>query len=186
MPTMESDHLARIRAFCDRAEDLEVQGLDFQHAAICRRRCWLHLHRASMNEWSDLIRLGEVLHVHSHSRDRSIAGLTGLKPDRLDWERRIVVEEKSSKSHSEAAHDQLSFYAALMTRVSGRLWSGRLYVLGARRYWDVALDDARLTRLEASLDLIASLKKDPKVPPASRLQACNGCSNSEFCGFARR
>jgi CRISPR/Cas system-associated exonuclease Cas4 (RecB family) len=80
----------------------------------------------------------------------------------------------------------LSFYAALMTRVSGRLWSGRLYVLGARRYWDVALDDARLTRLEASLDLIASLKKDPKVPPASRLQACNGCSNSEFCGFARR
>jgi CRISPR/Cas system-associated exonuclease Cas4 (RecB family) len=112
--------------------------------------------------------------------------LTGLKPDRLDWERRIVVEEKSSKSHSEATHDQLSFYAALMTRVSGRLWSGRLYVLGARRYWDVALDDARLTRLEKSLDLIASLKNDPKVPTGSRLQACDGCSNSEFCGFARR
>jgi CRISPR/Cas system-associated exonuclease Cas4 (RecB family) len=112
--------------------------------------------------------------------------LTGLKPDRLDWERRIVVEEKSSKSHSEAAHDQLSFYAALMTRVSGRLWSGRLYVLGAGRYRDVALDDARLTRLEASLDLIASLKNDPKVPSVTRLPACDGCSNSEFCWFAGR
>jgi CRISPR-associated exonuclease Cas4 len=186
MPTTESDHLARIRAFCDRAEELEVQGLDFQHVAICRRRCWLHLHRASMNEWSDLIRLGEVLHADSHSRDRSIAGSTGLTPDRLDWEHRIVVEEKSSKSHGEASHDQLSFYAALMTRVSGRLWSGRLYVLGAGRYRDVALDDARLTRLEASLDLIASLKNDPTVPSVTRLPACDGCSNSEFCWFARR
>ena len=73
-----------------------------------------------------------------------------------------------------------------MTRVSGRLWSGRLYILGARRYRDVALDDGRLTRLEASLDLIASLKSDAKVPPATRLPACDGCSNSEFCGFARR
>jgi CRISPR-associated exonuclease Cas4 len=181
-----SDHLARVRAFCDRAEELEVQGLDFQHAAICRRRCWLHLHRASMNEWSDLIRFGKVLHGDSHSRDRSVAGLTGLKPDRLDWERHMVVEEKSSSSHGEAARDQLSFYAALMTTATSRLWSGRLYVHGAKRYQDVALDSARLTRLEASLDLIAKLKTEPKVPPAARLPVCNGCSNSGFCGFARR
>jgi CRISPR/Cas system-associated exonuclease Cas4 (RecB family) len=40
-------------------------------------------------------------------------------------------------------------------------------------------------RLEASLDLIASLKNDPKVPPATRLAACDGCSNAEFCWFAR-
>jgi CRISPR/Cas system-associated exonuclease Cas4 (RecB family) len=112
--------------------------------------------------------------------------LTGLKPDRLDWERHIVVEEKSSNSHGEAARDQLSFYAALMTRATDHLWSGRLYVIGAKRYQDVALDTARLTRLEAALDLIAELKIEPKVPPAVRLPTCEGCSNSEFCGFARR
>jgi len=85
----------------------------------------------------------------------------------------------------EAARDQVSFYAALMTRATGRLWSGRLYILGARRYQDVALDAARISRLEASLDLIKRLKNETKVPPARRLSACDGCSNSEFCGFAR-
>jgi hypothetical protein len=53
-------------------QPLGVHGLEFQHAALCARRCWLHLHRAHLNAWSEHIRRGEVRHAESHSRDRSV------------------------------------------------------------------------------------------------------------------
>ena len=121
MPTIEPDHLARIRAFCDRAEELDVQGLDFQHAAICRRRCWLHLHRASMNEWSDLIRLGEVLQrtrqclvvadgsgvVHDHAPQQRLGRRTrALHIHRLD------VEEGVADGQAQQSVADRSFLAA--------------------------------------------------------------------------
>jgi CRISPR-associated exonuclease Cas4 len=98
MLMMDLDHLERVRALCERAERIDAHGLVFQHAALCARRSWLHLHRSSMNAWSDLVRLGAVRHADSHSRDLSTDGLMGLHPDRIDWKQRVVVEEKSSKS----------------------------------------------------------------------------------------
>lgn len=183
MSTVDWDHRERVRAFCERAERFDAQGLHFQHAVLCARRCWLHLHRASMNEWSDLIRLGAVRHADSHGRDRSTDGLMGLHPDRVDWEHRIIVEEKSSKSYPEAAEDQLAFYVALLTAATGLSWSGRLYLLGAKRYREVSLDARRMLRLETSLALIERLKMEAKVPAAKHLPVCAGCSNAELCGF---
>ncbi|WP_185961188.1 Dna2/Cas4 domain-containing protein [Telmatospirillum sp. J64-1] len=158
--------------------------MHIQHAAICARRCWLHLHRASMNEWSENIRLGFQRHADSHGRDRSTAGLLGLHPDRLDWEAGIVIEEKTSASYLEASMDQAAFYAALMSRATGRIWSARLYVMGSKRYHEVSLDPGRVERLERALDLIETLKRATAVPAARPISACRGCSNNEFCGFA--
>jgi CRISPR-associated exonuclease Cas4 len=185
MSMMDLDHLERVRAFCERAERIDAQGLVFQHAVICARRCWLHLHRASMNEWSDLIRLGAVRHADSHGRDRSTDGLMGLRPDRIDWKQRVVIEEKSSKSHVEAAKDQLAFYVALLTAATGLLWSGRLYLLGAKRHHEAALDSQQMDRLETSLVLLERLKTERRPPKARLLPVCKGCSNSEFCGATR-
>lgn len=185
MSTTDSDRLARVRAFCERAERVDAQGLVFQHAVLCARRCWLHLHRASMNEWSDLIRLGAVRHADSHNRDRSTDGLMGLRPDRVDWEQHVVVEEKSSKSHLDASEDQLAFYLALLTAATGHHWTGRLYLLGAKRYREIALDAARMERLERSLALLERLKVEQHPPEAGVLPICGGCSNAELCSVTR-
>ena len=185
MSTKDLDYLDRVRSFCERAELIDAQGLDFQHAILCARRCWLHLHRASMNEWSELIRLGAVRHAYSHRRDRSTSGLMGLHPDRIDWNERTVIEEKSTKSHVEAAEDQLAFYAALLTAASGQPWTGRLYTSGAKRYREVTLNSLRMERLEASLTLLKKLKSEPHPPGVESLAICSGCSNAELCNVTR-
>lgn len=185
MSMLDLDQLARVRAFCERAERIDAQGLLFQHAVLCALRCWLHLRRANMNEWSDLIRLGAVRHTDSHSRDRSTDGLMGLHPDRIDWERRFVIEEKSSKSHLEASEDQLAFYVALLTGATGQLWKGRLYLLGAKRYREIVLDPPRMDRLERSLAFLERLKVEQRPPKAGLLTICDGCSNGELCSVTR-
>jgi CRISPR-associated exonuclease Cas4 len=185
MSAMDLLLLERVRSFCDRAARLDAQGLLFQHAALCARRCWLHFNRASMNEWSEHIRLGAVRHADSHARDRSTDGLMGLRPDRIDWERRVVVEEKSSKSHAAATEDQLSFYVAMLTGATGQPWTGRLYLLGAKRYREVVLDAGRLRRLEGALELLEQLKKQKRPPKTEEVAVCIGCSNAEFCSVTR-
>lgn len=172
----------RILALCERADAAGANGLDFQHAALCPRRCWLHLHRASLNAWSETIRIGEAVHAASHTRNRSTQGLAGLRPDRVDWEARLVVEEKHSASHPEASCDQLAFYAAMLTRASGEDWAGRIYLSRSRKHpVAVVLDEGRVRRLEASMVLIETLRAARDVPPASRRSVCSGCSNEIFC-----
>lgn len=185
MSAMDLAFLERVRAFCERAGRIDAQGLLFQHAALCARRCWLHLHRASMNEWSEHIRLGAVRHADSHTRDRSTDGLMGLRPDRIDWKGYVVIEEKSSKSHAAATEDQLSFYVAMLTAATGKPWTGRLYLLGAKRYREVVLDAMRMRRLEEALELLERLKSDALPPKAEKLTVCDGCSNAEFCSVTR-
>jgi CRISPR-associated exonuclease Cas4 len=178
------DILERILRFCEAAEGLGLNGLDFQHAAICPRRCWLHLRRASLNPWSEHIRLGEIRHLGAHTRDKTSTGLDGLAPDRLDWETFSVIEQKASKSHMEASLDQASFYAAMMTRATGDYWAVRLNLYGSRRNVDFKLDANRIARLEASISLIESLRKQDSVPAASKIAACSGCSNGLLCGHS--
>src|SRR3546814_2268359 len=122
--TMNSpeDLLRRCREFSENAVKRGVNGLDFQHVAICERRCWLHRKRTSFNAWSDLIRSGQVLHDDLHRRDSSADGLVGLAPDRIDWDSSTVMENKSSASAFEASADQTAFYAILLSAATGRAW----------------------------------------------------------------
>ena len=172
--------LTRILGFCETAEAANVNGLDFQHAAICDRRCWLHI-GASLNVWSDNVRLGEIRHAGAHARDKSAAILDGLRPDRLDWTEHLVIEQKSSKSHIEAAIDQAAFYAAMMTRATGSTWSVRLNINPSRRNVDFPVNGERLDRLEASLDKIKEMRRRDLIPDATRIGACTGYSNRFFC-----
>jgi CRISPR-associated exonuclease Cas4 len=181
MQTQHPALLERLRSFCDRAEAIGVNGLEFQHAALCQRRCWLHMRRAHMNEWSEHVRRGEARHADSHVRDHSVTGLMGLRPDRLDWAAAVVTEEKSSASHLDAAMDQVAFYAAALSVATGTLWHGRIFLSKERRHRQVALDEARLQRIEQSLDVMEVLHRQSAVPEAVRIQVCNGCSNADFC-----
>ena len=174
-----------IQQFCERAEQIGVNGLDFQHVSICERRCWLHLRRASLNNWSALVRLGETRHLGSHARDTSASGLDGLRPDRVDWASRVVIEQKNSRSHVEAALAQAFFYAALLSRASGENWRVRLNVGPSRRNTMHELNAERLDLLMLLLDSIWRLKERPTIPDATLLPACAGCSNSPLCWSGR-
>ncbi len=181
MPTMSKQLLERVQAFCRRADASDVNGLDFQHIAICERRCWLHARRSDMNEWNEGIRAGLARHESSHVRDRSTSGLFGLSPDRLDWTGRIVHEEKSSFSHSEASLLQALFYAFLMTAATRQPWSVRLSRIGGKKTITRHLNEEVVADMEYHLEHILAIRSLNTVPEASRIGICDGCSNCELC-----
>jgi hypothetical protein len=77
--------------------------------------------------------LGTVLHELSRVRDRSVEGLSGLNPDRIDWTERIVFEAKGGAGAVDAVSDQTALYAVILTAATGREWRAATHLIRQKR-----------------------------------------------------
>lgn len=170
-------------AFLAKVERLDLHGLHFQHVALCTRRAWMYLHQINFAQWHERVAVGTVKHLNSYRRDHSTRGLFGLAPDRIDWQSRIVYENKGSGGAKDAADDQVAFYALMLSIASGHTWSAVAHILSSNRRRDVPLDARRLQRLWQSAERLEALAASDQAPAASRIPLCDTCSLAMFCGF---
>ncbi|WP_171060932.1 Dna2/Cas4 domain-containing protein [Poseidonocella sp. HB161398] len=171
----------RIAVFADLCELHGLHGLAFQHIRICRRRAWLHLHRVDYAHLEDRMAQGLVAHANSKARDRSINGLIGLAPDRIDWENRIVVEAKGRAGAADAVSMQAAFYALLLTARTGNSWAAAVDILAERRMRMVEITDGMVDALLSGARQLAGLISVP-CPSGIDAPICGTCSYREFCG----
>lgn len=155
-------------AFYRRVERLDLHGLHFQHVELCERRAWMYLHRINFAQWHERVQTGTAKHSTSYQRDRSTVGLMGLAPDRLDWEKHIVYENKGTGGAVEASSNQTAFYALMLSIASGHAWRAFTHVLSSRRNREVVLDAERLNRLWQASERLEVLAKQRQVPKARR------------------
>jgi CRISPR-associated exonuclease Cas4 len=173
-----------ILAFRDIAEDHDLHGLLFQHLQLCRRRAWLHANRIDYSHLESRMSLGSTSHALSKVRDRSVEGLIGLAPDRIDWDRFEVIESKGSAGARQAVSLQTLFYAIMLMASTGRRWTASNEILGSRKRLAVTVDlDSIRRMLDMAVDL-ASLKAERTAPLASRKPICDSCCYRFLCGFS--
>lgn len=174
----------RITAFVALVEAHDLHGLAFQHLALCERRAWLHLSRIDYAHLDHDMALGTAAHDVARPRDRSVEGLFGLSPDRIDWESGVVVEAKNGSRAVEAVSRQTAFYALVLAGATGRQWRARNDLLAARRRRDVPVDDAMIDALLADAHRLAELSQRETAPEAERKPICTRCSYRHLCGVA--
>lgn len=174
----------RVSHLCERLDALDLHGLDIWHASICRRRAWHHLHGVNYANQDETVALGSALHEAAYSRDRSVAGLLGMAPDRIDWSRRIVHEHKKGDHYPRANDRQVGVYVALLMHATGQAWIGHLTVLGRKRSREVILDEVLLGELESTLECLEELK-EASPPAAERIDACRRCAHAAACWESR-
>jgi CRISPR-associated exonuclease Cas4 len=175
----------RRAAFCERVERFGLHGLHFWHAAICKRRAWFHLHGINFAEWSETVAAGAARHRASHARDRSVEGLLGLSPDRVDWRAARVYEHKGADAYREAADLQAAFYALMLTLSTGRDWTAVVHVISRRREREVRLSPALLDRLDRLAEELEELASREKAPSARRETPCIRCAYAVLCWGSR-
>ncbi len=171
------------QAFQQRVETLNLHGLHFQHITLCERRAWMYLHKVNFAQWYSKVATGSAKHSTSYQRDHSVRGLIGLAPDRIDWEKRIVYENKGSGGAVEASSNQTAFYAVMLSIATESTWQAFIHVLTTRKKREVKIDKQRLQSLwDASLRL-QTLAKQDNVPTAKQIPLCKACSLAGFCGY---
>ena len=158
-----------------------LHGLAFQHHMICRRRAWLHLNRVDYAHLDERMALGTLTHATNKVRDRSVKGLMGLAPDRIDWEKRIVVEAKSKGGAADAVSRQAIYYALMLSARTGETWRPAVEVISERRTHEIEIDDGLVAEMLSAARELASLAEAP-CPEGIDAPICRTCSYARLCG----
>jgi len=171
----------RISAFAALCDEYGLHGLAFQHHEICARRAWLHLHRIDYAHLEERMAIGQISHTHSKARDRSVHGLIGLAPDRIDWSGHIVIEAKGKAGAVKAVSKQTVFYALMLMARTGHAWGAAIEIIEQKRRRLVDInEDVLLTMLIAAQDLSALIEGE--CPSGIDAPICRTCSYQYLCG----
>lgn len=170
--------VARFAELCD-AHDL--QGLMFQHLAICPRRAWLHMHRIDYAHLEDRMARGSAMHTMSKVRDRSVEGLFGISPDRIDWKRHVVVEAKGRRGATEAVSRQTMFYALMLRAKTGMEWLPAIEIISERRTTEMEISQEDVTIMLSAAERLVALKAED-CPSGIDAPICRTCSYQYLCG----
>ena len=171
--------LQKARSLRELAEEHGLHGLYFQHAALCRRRLWLHLMGATHAARHSRVQRGLALHQTERRSGEAPRGL-GIAPDAIDFERRVVIERKGTAGARDAVSRQALFYAAFMTGASGRIWDAEVQVYGSRKKARYHLTEEVLDQLLRDARDSHDLMTKP-APSAHRIPLCDACSCNVLC-----
>ena len=178
------DWTSEVMDFQGLVEKHDLQGLLFQHVALCRRRAWFHVNRIDYSHLDARMTRGSVSHSLSKSRDSSVTGLMGIAPDRIDWKRREVIEAKGSAGARRAVSLQTAFYAMMLMAATRKRWSAANEIIGSRKRIPVPLGIDVLREMTAMAQDLARLKSEVSPPGAEKIGLCSSCSYRYLCGHA--
>ena len=174
--------LARVRHFAAVVDRADLHGLAFQHLALCRRRAWLHLHRVDYAHLDARMQRGLALHDASRPRDRSVAGLIGLAPDRINWAARRVYEAKGGSGAADAVSRQGAFYALMLWAAQGTAWQAAAHIVPAKRERAIPIEPALVEQMVDAAETLTRLRDDPVPPRVAFTPFCAACSYRHLCG----
>jgi CRISPR-associated exonuclease Cas4 len=171
-----------VRRFAALVTRADLHGLAFQHLALCRRRAWLHLHRIDYAHLDARMQRGLALHEIARPRDRSVAGLIGLAPDRIDWTAHCVYEAKGGAGAADAVSRQGAFYALLLWAAQGVPWQAAAQILTAKQERRIAITPALIDEMVTAAEALTRLRTQPNAPAVTPIPFCQQCSYRGLCG----
>lgn len=147
----------------------------------CRRQCWLFYHKLNMEDNSEDVRIGRVLHALSSEKEGELA-IDNIRLDKITDE--YVVEMKKSDADLDAALSQIQFYLLRLAE-KGIHRKGRLEVWEknkqSKKIHYTELNEALIQELSRHYAEIEEFLLSP-VPPAPQLKTgCKRCAYYEYC-----
>jgi CRISPR-associated exonuclease Cas4 len=158
-----------------------LTGTVVNYYTHCKRQCWLFYHNLNLEDNSEDVRIGRVLHELKRQGKEEVA-LDGIKLDKLTAE--YVTEIKKSDADLAAARAQLEYYLIVL-HDKGIVRKGRLECLErnkqSKSVHTLALTEEEMgERKEQYRRIEEFLSTD--APPAPVLKpTCKKCAYYEYC-----
>jgi len=157
-----------------------VTGTLISYYFICKTKLWLFANKINLEDNSEDVRIGKVLHEISETKVNEIS-FENIKVDKITKD--YVVEVKKSDSDIEAAKWQLLFYLYTLKQ-KGIIKKGRLEVFEKKRLnkkrFEIILDEENEKRLLEIINDIENLLNSPMLKPVFK-NKCRKCAYYEFC-----
>ena len=153
-----------------------VTGTIINYYFVCPTKMWLFAHKINLEDNSEDVRIGKVLHEISETKVDEV-GIDGIKVDKITKD--YVVEVKKSDSDIEAAKWQLLYYLYILKQ-KGRLEVFEKNRQDKKRFVIELTAENEKTLLEILEDIKIILSSD--TPPKQKFESkCRKCAYYEYC-----
>jgi CRISPR-associated exonuclease Cas4 len=164
------------------AEQLNINGLLFQHIVLCPTRTWLHYHRIDCAHLNRHMQAGLLLHETAYGGEAAepFFGF-GIAPDMLNFKKLEISEVKKSKSREDATISQLTFYIAVMQQATQQPWYGIVRYPNSRRTKRIEMTEDRRINLQQVFTQIKTVIAQSQPPAKTDKPLCKHCSYRMLC-----
>jgi CRISPR-associated exonuclease Cas4 len=157
-----------------------LTGTVVNYYTHCKRQCWLFYHNLNLEDNSEDVRIGRVL--HELRQDKEEVALDGIKLDKLTAE--YVTEIKKSDADLPAAMAQLEYYLIVL-HDKGIFRKGRLECLEknkqSKSIHTLTLTEEEIDERKEQYRCIEEFLS-AEIPPAPVLKhKCKKCAYYEYC-----
>jgi len=160
-----------------------ITGTLINYYFHCPTQCWLHANRINLEDNSEDVRIGKVLHEISEERGKKTEiSIDNIKIDKLT--RDYLVEIKKSDSDPEAVKWQVLLYLYKLKQ-KGVKRKGKIEFIEKNRQNKkvhvVELDDTNEQALLKVLSDIEALISQPQPPKEVMERKCKKCAYYTYC-----
>ncbi len=162
------------------SDSLNFTGTQVNYYFVCKRKLWLFSHHMELEEDSDLVLLGKLLHERSYKRELKEVQIGRIKIDFIEGKGEIH-EIKRSRKIEKAHVYQLLYYQYYLKNYAGLNVKGMLNYPLLKKRVEVNLDEEKEAELRNVLNDIDKITHQEKPPEAARIGYCKTCAYRGLC-----
>ena len=162
---------------------MRITGTVMNYYFHCKRQCWLHANRINLEDNSEDVRIGKILHeLKSEGKKNAEVSIENIKIDKITDE--YLVEIKKSDADTEATKLQTLYYLKIL-KDKGIERKGKLEFIEKNK------QDHKIIYIELTEEYEVELKKIIKAieeyisqnkPQEAVMQPkCKKCAYYEYC-----
>lgn len=163
---------------------MKITGTIINYYFHCKRQCYLFANRLNLEDNSEDVRIGRVLHeIRAKDNKDSEIKYENIVLDKVSSN--YIEEYKKSDADTEAARMQLIFYLKQL-QDKGIIKDGKLIYdeknkKTGRKTEIIKLDDNNIKQLNECIESIEQLVKQGKVPELEKDKKCKRCAYYDYC-----
>lgn len=161
-----------------------ITGTHFNYYQVCKRKLWLFANEINMEQTSDLVYEGKLIHEESYPQRSSKyeeVELDGIKVDFYDAKNKVIHEIKKSNKVERAHEWQLKYYLYIFEKTGILGVTGILEYPVLRKTNAIILSDIDRDTIQNMETEILGIVENGECPPLQKKQICRNCSYYDFC-----
>ena len=160
---------------------VNITGTHIEYYHFCKRQLWLFMHQINMEQESDIVKMGKLIHENSYDRKvKEIKIGENIVLDHLDVKEKIIHEVKKSNKMENAHQWQLKYYLYCLREHGIEDFKGQLNYPKLKKVTDIELTNDDIGKIEEVIRDIQKIYAD-KIPKESKKKACLKCAYYEYC-----
>ena len=162
---------------------MNVTGTIVNYYFHCTRQCWLFANRINLEDNSEDVRIGKVLHeLKAEGKRNAEISIDNIKIDKIDDE--YLTEIKKSDADLKAVEWQTLFYLKKL-KEKGIYRKGRIEILekknANKKIHYVEMYEEKEEEIEKVIKEIEKFIREEKPPKAILRRDCKKCAYYEYC-----